>query len=108
MKPIMMAATAVLALGACAPGYDSIAPVTAPAGSYDGLSCSEARAESLAITQRLSALAAQQNSAVTGDAVGVFLIGVPMSSLTGGDKQGVIAAEKGKQQAIEARIARAC
>ena len=40
----------------------------------------------------------------TVDAVGVFLIGVPVSSLTGGDVSGHIAASKGKILALEARM----
>lgn len=44
----------------------------------------------------LAALEKQQSSAATGDALGVFLIGVPTTSLTGGDKAGEIAVEKGK------------
>ena len=53
----------------------------------------------------LSTLSVQQNNAVAGDAVGVFLIGVPVSSLSGGDKAGEIAATKGKIIALEARLA---
>ena len=52
----------------------------------------------------IDALSSQQRSAVAGDAVGVFLIGVPMSSLTGGDKAGEIATAKGKMNALEARL----
>lgn len=39
------------------------------------------------------------------DALGVFLLGIPMSSLTGGDKAGDIATSKGKIAALEARAA---
>ena len=42
--------------------------------------------------------------AVTGDAVGVFLVGVPISSVTGGNKEGQIAASKGKVDALQARL----
>jgi hypothetical protein len=41
---------------------------------------------------------------VAGDAVGVLLIGVPVSSLTGGDVSGQIALEKGKIAALDARL----
>jgi hypothetical protein len=58
----------------------------------------------IAEQQTLASLSAAQQSAVTGDAVGVFLIGVPMSSLSGGDKEGAIAASKGKILALEARL----
>jgi len=41
-----------------------------------------------------------------GDAVGVFLIGVPVSSLSGSDKEGLIATSKGKVTALETRLLR--
>jgi len=99
---------AAFALSACAPGFDSIAPVPAPAGAYSGMTCTQLHHERQQITQQLSSLESQQRSAQASDAVGVFLIGVPTGSLTGGDKQGTIAAEKGKAQALETRIATQC
>ena len=54
--------------------------------------------------QTLAALETKQRSAVTGDAVGVFLIGVPVSSLTGNDVAGSIGASKGKVIALENRL----
>jgi hypothetical protein len=44
---------------------------------------------------------------IIGDAVGVLLIGVPISSLSGSDKEGLIAASKGKIIAMETRL-RSC
>ncbi len=49
----------------------------------------------------MAAVSKAQNDAATGDAFGVFLIGVPMSSTFGGDKEGQVAVNKGKVQAIE-------
>lgn len=91
-------------LAACAQRPDAIAPADMPDRMYSGLSCSTAKAEYTTVTTRLSALEKQQNSAATGDALGVFLIGVPTSSLTGGDKAGEIAVEKGKKIALEAQM----
>lgn len=42
----------------------------------------------------LAQLSTGQRQAVMGDAVGVFLIGVPVSSLTGSDREGLIAQKK--------------
>ena len=39
-----------------------------------------------------------------GDAVGVFLIGVPTSSTFGGDKEGQVAVSKGKVNAINSAL----
>ena len=108
MRTTFTITAAALALSACAPGFESIAPVSAPAGAYSGMSCNQLHNEHKKVTSQLSALESQQRSAQTGDAIGVFLIGVPTSSLTGGDKQGSIAAVKGQDQALRARIANQC
>ena len=54
--------------------------------------------------QSLAALESKQRSAATGDALGVFFIGVPVSSLTGNDVSGSIGASKGKVVALENRL----
>lgn len=96
--------TAALALAACAQSPDAIAPVSMN-NAFDGVSCQTARSMLVSTQQQLAVLSAQQQSAVTGDALGVFLIGVPVSSLSGGDKAGLIAAEKGKELALQTRLA---
>lgn len=104
MKNLMLAATAAAMLAACAQRPDAIAPAAMPDRMYSGTSCAAARTEFAQVGDRLAALEKQQNAAATGDALGVFLIGVPTSSLTGGDKAGQIAVEKGKRLALEARL----
>lgn len=94
---------AALAMAGCAKSPDAIAPVSMT-GAYDRVSCSQARAMLVTETQTLASLDARQRQAVTGDAIGVFLIGVPLSSLSGGDKAGEIAAGKGKIAALNARM----
>lgn len=96
----------LLALTACAQSPNSIAPVAMPGGMYDSLSCQQAMAQRTATANTLAALESKQKGAVAGDAVGVFLIGVPVSSLTGGDVAGQIGAEKGKMLALDARLMR--
>lgn len=104
MKNILLAAAAAALLVACAQRPDAIAPVAMPDQMYAAMSCSTAQAELAQVTTRLAALEQQQNTAATGDAIGVFLIGVPTSSLTGGDRAGEIAIEKGRKLALEARL----
>lgn len=104
MRTPMLLAVA-FSLAACARSPDAIAPVAMPAGMFAGLSCSAARTEQAITTARLAALSAQQLNAVAGDAIGVFMLGVPVSSLTGSNKEGLIATEKGKALALDARIA---
>ena len=93
-----------VALAACAQSPSAIAPVSM-AGAYDGLTCAQAQQLLAAERTALVSLSAAQQGAVAGDAVGVFLIGVPMSSLTGGDQSGAIALSKGKVAAFEAKLA---
>lgn len=95
----------LLALSACAERPDAIAATPMPAGMYSHLSCSKARAEREQVQTTLNAMTAAQDKAATGDAIGVFLLGVPWSSLSGKDKAGQIATEKGKLLAIDARLA---
>ncbi len=97
-------AAAALSLAACAQGPDSIAPVSM-GGAFATYDCRAAHADLAAERQTLAALEGKQRGAVAGDAIGVFLIGVPVSSLTGGDVAGHIATSKGKVMALEARVA---
>lgn len=101
MKPAVL--LAALALAACAARPDAIAPVSM-GSAYAGASCAEASALRAGSAARLATLSRQQDQAATGDAIGVILIGVPVSSLAGGDVAGEIAAEKGRLNALDARL----
>lgn len=88
---------------ACSPRAASIQPV--PMGNaYSTLSCNEAVMMLNAERQNVATLSSAQNNAATGDAIGVFLIGVPVSNLTGGNKAGDLGAAKGKVIALEQRV----
>ncbi len=89
-------------LAACAQGPGSIAPVSM-GNAFATLDCAQAVRDLQAERQTLAALESKQKSAVVGDAIGVFLIAVPVSSLTGNDVSGQIGASKGKVLALEAR-----
>lgn len=101
-KPVYVLALCAL-ISACAQSPDAIAPVSM-GNAFASTSCPSARAALAQEEQTLAALSAQQRQAATGDALGVFLIGVPVSSLTGNDKAGLIGASKGKIIALEARL----
>lgn len=88
-------------LSGCAKRADSIAPVQIPIAAYSNLECEALTQEYLLEYEKLNQLAKQQNQAATGDAVGVFLIGVPTASVTGHDKEGELAVAKGKVLSIE-------
>lgn len=99
-----LALIAALALAACAQPPDAIAPV-AMGDAFAATSCRDAADLLAAERQTLATLSAAQSSAVAGDAIGVFILGVPLSSLSGADKAGLIGASKGKILALEARVA---
>lgn len=94
----------VLVLASCAKRPDAIVPVDIPMAAYSGQNCSGLSRELLTERQKLAAVSKVQNQAATGDAIGVFLIGVPASSTFGGDKEGEVAVSKGKVVAIENAI----
>ena len=99
----LAATAAALTLSACAQSPSSIAPVSMGA-AYDGIDCTRASIERQNAATALAALSSKQKGAVAGDAVGVLLIGVPVSSLMGGDVSGQIALEKGKVASLDARL----
>lgn len=87
MKQAGIAASFVLAagiLGGCASAPDKIA------GVPNSGKCTAADRERLAI------LYSRQEKAARNDALGVFLIGLPMASMSGGDHETEIAILKGR------------
>lgn len=106
---IALAAALAVSLAGCAKRPDAIAPAAIPMSAYQNLDCQQLAAEYLVEYQNMAALAKAQNDAATGDAMGVFLVGVPVSSVFGGNQEGNLAVAKGKVQAIEsAMLALAC
>lgn len=101
-RTIYLASLAMLVTAGCAKNPDAIAAISMPVNAYSGLTCGQLESEFQRSNSALQSRSAEQRSAATGDAVGVFLIGVPMSSLTGGDKEGLIAQHKGEVLAIQA------
>lgn len=103
MKPFILLAVAAVTVAACAKNPDSIAPVSM-GNAFQSTSCVQAQRMLNQERETLAAVEQKQRNAATGDAVGVFLIGVPMSSLTGNDREGEIATTKGKVLALENRL----
>lgn len=101
MRKVVLVAATIAAVSSCAKRPDAIVPVDIPMAVYDSQNCQQLGNELIKEQQNLAAVSKAQNEAATGDAVGVFLIGVPMSSAVGGDKEGQVAVSKGKVQAIE-------
>ncbi|MEP3329734.1 hypothetical protein [Sedimentitalea sp.] len=87
----------------CAKQPGEISPV-AMGDVYSNVSCNHAVQLYNKEAAKVPALVASQKQAVTGDAVGVFLLGVPVSSLSGADLEGEIGATKGKLVALSAKL----
>lgn len=101
MKQIIAIVAAFAALSACAKRPDAIVPIDIPMAAYQGQSCQQLASELIKEQQNLIAMSKQQEQAATGDALGVLVFGIPVSSATGGDKEGQVAVAKGKVQSIE-------
>lgn len=101
MNKLILIAATLAALSSCAKRPDAIVPVDIPMAVYQGQNCQQLGQELIKERENLAAISKAQNDAANGDAFGVFLIGVPMSSAVGGDKEGQVAVAKGKVQAIE-------
>ncbi|MCY0147792.1 hypothetical protein OEG84_08700 [Hoeflea sp. G2-23] len=109
MKNAFLTLFAIAALSSCAKRPDAIAPTAFPVETYANLECQEINTSLTTEQGTLAALSAAQSSAANTDAVGVLLLGIPVASLTDGDKEGMIAVSKGKVQALEAaRIRKGC
>lgn len=88
MNKMLLSIAGILIITGCAKRPEDIQPV-AMSGNFD---CQTERA-------LLADLERQQRNARTGDTIGVLLVGIPVSSLSGSDLETQIAVAKGKVQA---------
>lgn len=100
MKKVI-ALSMTIAISACAKAPDQIAAADIGAGAYRGYGCKQLAEKKLAISQDLENLSAAQKSAASGDAWGVFILGLPLSSMSGNDKETAISVAKGHIQEID-------
>ena len=100
-KVAFVAAACTVLVSACAKRPENIAAVQMDTASFERLSCRQLAQEETKIRNDLDAMSAAQNSAATSDAWGVFLLGIPWSSMSGNDKEALIAVAKGRLDAID-------
>ena len=105
MKRLLLVLASAIMITGCAKRPDAIVPVAYPIEAYASNNCQQLSAALSNEERILVEQSKAQNQAANGDAVGVFLIGVPTSSLTGGDQEGNISVTKGKIQTIRAALA---
>lgn len=101
--------TAGFLLAGCAKDPDSIAPSYISDVGYQSWSCQQLGDEQNRLSAALATASTQQKKARTNDAVGVALLGLPVSSLSGDNIAPEIARLKGEQDAVRrAMIAKSC
>lgn len=105
----VISAILILSVSACAKPPSSIVAAYVSDVGYKSMTCSQLSAELTRVNAQLPPLEQQQQNAATGDAVGVFLVGIPVSSLGGGDVEGQISRLRGERQTMETTmISKSC
>jgi hypothetical protein len=88
------------AVTACAKSPESIAPAYVSEINFQHWNCVQLGEESARLSQALAQASTQQENARTNDTVGVILIGLPVSSLSGDNIAPEIARLKGETEAV--------
>ncbi|HEY4202627.1 MAG TPA: hypothetical protein VGM83_18910 [Devosiaceae bacterium] len=100
IKRLAVAALAAT-LSGCAVAPASIAPAYVSEVPYQSYSCKQLGEEAQRLNDAYTVAAKQQENARTGDTWGVILLGLPTSSLSGGNIAPQIASLKGQQEAVQ-------
>ena len=89
-----------IVMAGCAKNPESIAPAYVSPMIYQNWSCAQLAAEHERLNAALATASDQQRKARTNDIVGVALIGLPVSSLSGDNIASQIARLKGEKEAV--------
>jgi hypothetical protein len=92
---------ATLAVAGCAKSPESIAPAYVSTVNFHSWSCDQLAEEGIRLTQALAEASTQQRNARTNDTIGVILVGIPVSSLSGDNIAPQIASLKGQLVAVQ-------
>lgn len=106
MKYLLLVLFVVAAIAGCAKSPDSIAPAYVSERAYDNLDCAQLVEEQMNVNAAFSVASQQQSDARTNDIVGVVLLGLPVSTLSGGNVAYQVADLKGQQVAIQRTMTR--
>lgn len=91
----------LLILNGCATPPDKIAPQYVSEIQYINLTCDQMAAEQSRLLTALAEASRAQHQARGDDALGVLLIGVPTSSLSGSNQASYVARLKGELEALQ-------
>jgi hypothetical protein len=92
---------ALTGLSGCAVAPESIAPSYVSEVPYDSYTCPQLSEEFTRVSEALAVASKQQSDARTGDTVGVILLGLPVSSLSGSNVASQVASLKGQEAAVQ-------
>jgi hypothetical protein len=96
-------------LAACAPAPENVAAVPQSTAEFSGLSCRALASKRVEVSQVVEATSVKQKNASESDALGVFLLGLPLASMSGGDSETALAVAKGRLNAIDTvRASKGC
>lgn len=108
-KNVVVSLMVVCLLHGCAKRPNAVVPANLPSETYAGFSCEEL--DQLLVSEQVkeAELIKKQRGAADADAIGVFLVGVPVAGLVGGDVEGELSVAKGKVVSIQSqRSAKRC
>lgn len=100
ISPVVMLLSC-LAITACVPRAENVAPMPIPSANYKGLSCDETKTALRQKRVQQYALASHQDSAASGGNSDGVVVLLPVGSLSGENKQEELARVKGEVLALE-------
>lgn len=92
---------AALFASGCAKKPESIAPAYVSPMTYKDYTCDQLAEENGRVEQALAQASAQQRQARSDDTLGVIFLGLPVSSLSGGNVADQVARLKGEHQTLQ-------
>lgn len=101
MKRIAAILLATLAITGCASRASSVVPLNISSSTYTKHTCEQLNTQLNQKRAEQAALTSTQNKAATGDAIGVFLVLLPVGSIIGDDVEGELSKVKGEVIALE-------
>lgn len=109
MKTYVLLAAAACVMAGCAQKPEAIQSAYVSPSTYQGWNCKQLQSEAVRIDNALVRASDQQSKARSNDTVGVIFLGLPVSSLSGGNVAPQIADLKGRKEVIEqTQIAQKC
>lgn len=87
-------------MSGCAAAPASIAPMQISESKYSNFDCAQLSLEQDKLTTQLTMYSMAQEQTKANDALGVFMLGLPLGSMSGGNKAPEISMLKGEINAI--------